>query len=103
MEDLTWQERIPVAKKYDLIVCGGGVAGAAAALSSMSPAGGVLDAKRGMVTWKTYNAEGVILAWLQEVHRAAWPRYGAQRPCVWCEADHTEQACCVDGGDVPPV
>ena len=33
MEDLTWQERIPVAKKYDLIVCGGGVAGAAAALS----------------------------------------------------------------------
>ena len=33
MEELKWQETIPAAKKYDLIVCGGGVAGAAAALS----------------------------------------------------------------------
>ena len=33
MEELKWQETIPAAKKYDLIVCGGGVAGTAAALS----------------------------------------------------------------------
>ena len=33
MKELNWQETIPVAKKYDLIVCGGGVAGVAAALA----------------------------------------------------------------------
>lgn len=33
MKILHWQENIPTAKKYDLIVCGGGVSGAAAALS----------------------------------------------------------------------
>ena len=33
VKELNWQETIPVAKKYDLIVCGGGVAGVAAALA----------------------------------------------------------------------
>lgn len=44
MEELKWQETIPASKKYDLIVCGGGVAGAAAALSGLrvfgTPPGG---------------------------------------------------------------
>lgn len=33
MKTIHWKEDIPVGKKYDFIVCGGGVAGAAAALS----------------------------------------------------------------------
>ena len=33
MTSILWQEKLRVEEKYDLIVCGGGVAGAAAALS----------------------------------------------------------------------
>ena len=34
MDTIQWREEIPVAGKYDVLVAGGGLAGAAAALSA---------------------------------------------------------------------
>ena len=34
MKEITYSKSIPVKKQYDVIVCGGGVAGVAAAVSS---------------------------------------------------------------------